>query len=129
LGRAQAEVVVADTARAQARSLQRWTTCYNCERPNEAIGLRTPASVYHARPGPLPKLYQPLYPRSWWAQVVQGNGTITLRGWHGSIERAFGGLPVGLASVGRRSYRVYFGSLYLGRLYLAGNRKLVLPAF
>jgi hypothetical protein len=74
------ELVIADTARAQARSLQRWTTCYNCEGPNEAIGLRTPASVYHPRPGPLPKLYPPRYPRSWWTRVVQGNGTITLRG-------------------------------------------------
>ena len=38
------ELVIAATARAQARGLQRWTKCYNCDRPNEAIGLRTPAS-------------------------------------------------------------------------------------
>lgn len=123
------ELAIADTARAQARVLQRWTKYYNGERPNEAIDLRTPGSVYRACPKLLPVLYPPHYPQSWLVRVVQENGEVTLLGWTGSIGRAFGGLPVGFASAGRRAYRVYFGSLYLGRLNLTRTQKLILPAF
>ncbi|HEY4246578.1 MAG TPA: hypothetical protein VGM64_06955 [Lacunisphaera sp.] len=74
-------------------------------------------------------LYPPHYPPSWLVRVAQENGKVTLLGWTGSIGRAFGGLPVGFASAGHRAYRVYFGSLYPGRLNLTQNRKLVLPVF
>jgi hypothetical protein len=60
---------------------------------------------------------------------VQLNGEIRLPRWRGTIGRAFGGLPVGLAPAGTLRYRLYFGSLYLGHLDLAGYRKLILAPF
>jgi len=123
------ELVIADTLRAQVQGLVRWCRYYNYDRPHEAIGLRTPASAYRPHPGPLHVLTQPRYPHHWLVRVVRENGVIYLPGWRGSIGRAFGGLPVGLAPAGRQRYRVYFASLYLGLLDLGRSRKLVLPVF
>lgn len=125
----KAELAVARTARAQAQQLDRWRKHYNQNRPHEAIGQRPPASVYRPHPRPLPALPQPRYPRAWLARRVQRNGEIALSGWHGTIGRAFGGLRVGLAPAGPQRYRVYFATLYLGLLDLAGSRKLILPVF
>lgn len=124
-----AELQIVRTARGQARGLLRWTRSYNYERPHEAIGLRTPASVYRPRPRSRPALRPPRYPHDWLVRIVEANGEIALPGWRGSIGRAFGGLPVGLAPAGHRRYRVYFASLYLGRLDLDRTRKLIWPVF
>lgn len=120
------ELVIACTARGQAQGLGRWRRYYNYVRPHEAIGLRTPASVYRPHPAPLPVLRQPRYPHHWLVRMVEENGVIGLPGWRGSIGRAFGGLRIGLAPAGRWRYRVYFASLYLGELDLARSRKLIL---
>lgn len=123
------EVAIARTARVQAQRLARWRRHYNEHRPHEAIGQRTPVSVYRPHPAPLPALHQPRYPHHWLVRVVEENGVIGLPGWRGSIGRAFGGLRVGLAPVGRWRYRVYFASLYLGKLDLARSRKLVIAVY
>ena len=125
----KADTTIAWSARAQARSLERWRQGYNRQRPHESLGLQTPASRFRSKPRRLPLLQTPKYPRGSLVRRVQTNGKISFQGWRGSIGRAFGGLPVGLPPAGFRRYRVYFGSLYLGLLELNGTRLLILPAF
>jgi Integrase core domain. len=122
----QAELVIAATPIAQARALARWRKRYNEARPHDALGLRTPASLYRPRPTPLPDLHVPTYPAAWLVRPVRRSGGIYLPGWRGTIGRAFGGLPVGLKPIGPQSYHVYFGTLLLGELDLRGRRKLML---
>ena len=129
-------VLKADTARpaarsvaAQARRLARWRWRYNHLRPHEALGLCPPATRYRSAPVALPRLRWPRYPSHWLVRRVRTNGEIHLPGWGGSIGRAFAGLPVGLAPTGPRSYRVYFATLCLGELDLAGLRKLRVTPF
>lgn len=125
----KADTVIARSARAQARSLERWRQGYNHHRPHESLGLQTPASRFRSKPCGLPVLRCPQYPPTSLVRVVASNGKISLLGWRGSIGRAFAGLPVGLSPAGSRRYRVYFGSLYLGLLELNGTRLLILPVF
>jgi putative transposase len=114
---------------AQARRLARWRWQYNHARPHEALGLRPPATRYHPAPAALSPLRLPRYPAHWLVRRVRANGEIHLPGWGGSIGRAFAGLPVGLAPRGAQCYRVYFATLCLGELDLAGLRKLRITPF
>ena len=126
----KAELVITHTAAAQAQHLKSWRRRYNRRRPHDALGGRTPASVYRPRPRLQPVVLRPAhYPRHYLVKRVQQDGSITLPGWRGSIGRAFGGLRIGLAPAGDRLYRVYFTHLYLGLLDLNRTRRMVLAAF
>lgn len=125
----KADTAIAWSARAQARSLERWRQGYNRQRPHESLGLQTPASRFHSQPCRLPVLHDPSYPATALVRWVEPNGKISFQGWRGSIGRAFGGLPVRLDPAGFHRYRVYFASLYLGRLELNRARLLILPVF
>ena len=123
----KAELAIASTARVQTQRLERWRRRYNEYRPHDALGMRTPASRYRARPAPLPALPQPRYLPDSLVRRVHPNGDITIPGWRGTIGRAFAGLSVALVPYRPQHYRVYFASLYLGELDLTRSRKL-LPA-
>lgn len=125
----KAELAITHTATAQAQRLESWRRRYNRRRPHEALGGRTPASVYRPRPGRPVVLRSPRYPRHYLVKHVQQDGSITLPGWRGSIGRAFGGLRIGLAPAGDRCYRVYFTHLYLGLLDLNQTKRMVLATF
>lgn len=122
----KAEVSIAHSVHAQAQRLERWRHRYNHQRPHEALGLRTPASLYRPRPAPLPHLLVPRYPSGWTVRVVQRDGGSCAPNWRGIIGRAFIGLQVGFQPLGPRRYRVYFATLLLGELDLDRSRKLQL---
>ena len=108
------------------RALERWRHDYNHDRPHDALGMRPPATVYRSDPAPLPRLRLPKYPAGWLVRRVRPHGSITIPGWTGTLGRAFAGLPVGLKPVSPHVYHLYFDSLLLGKLDLAGTRRLVL---
>jgi putative transposase len=123
----KAEVKVCATRQAQAHRLEQWRRGYNHRRPHDALGLQPPASRYRPKPETLPALDAPRYRPSWLVRIVQRNGEVCLPGWSGTIGRAFGHLPLGFAPCGAHRYRIYFGTLFLGHLDLAHERKLLLP--
>ena len=85
---------------------------YNEERPHEALGMKTPASVWQ----PSPRRYEPNPPR--WvyepgAEVrhLGGEGQITLQGRRWEISRALAGEWVQLLRLGERILVYYCRSL------------------
>jgi transposase InsO family protein len=66
---------------AQARRFAAFTRDYNEERPHEALGQRTPASVYRSSPRSLPRrLAEPDYPAEMTVRRVRSNGEIKWQG-------------------------------------------------
>jgi len=107
----------ARTVRAQQRRSDRWLLGYNCERPHEAIGMRTPSEVFKTNPRRFPKKVKPWsYPKGWLARWVKGNGEINLRGKRRYVGEAFVRDNVGLKPIGFGMWRVYFGPMLVGEL-------------
>jgi putative transposase len=110
--------------RAQQRVFDRFRREYNEERPHEAIGQRTPASLYHpsarAYPDKLPAIE---YPGHFEVRRVSRNGGVRWR-CHRSqgpgqpwlnVSHVLAGEYVGLEEVDTEIWSVYFGSVLLGR--------------
>ncbi len=110
--------------RAQQRVFDRFRREYNEERPHEAIGQRTPASLYHpsarAYPDKLPAIE---YPGHFEVRRVSRNGGVRWR-CHRSqgpgqpwlnVSHVLAGEYVGLEEVDNEIWSVYFGSVLLGR--------------
>lgn len=107
----------APNLRAQQRRFDRFRTIYNDERPHEALGQETPASVYHTssriysnRPGPL------LYPGHFEVRLVSQDSTIRWKSQKVFVSHLLGRKDVGLEEVGDRVWSVYFGPVHLGWL-------------
>lgn len=105
----------AASLRAQQRRFDRFCRIYNEERPHEALGDATPASVY--RPSDRRyrgRLESPEYPEDHHCRRVRSNGEIK---WHGRsifISQALAGEPVGLAEAENGCWTVSFGPIELG---------------
>jgi putative transposase len=99
---------------------------YNSERPSEALGQRTPASVYH----PSPRVYtgradHPEYPAHWLVRSVRSNGEIKWNGTTIFLAESLIGEPVGLDQVNDHEWFIYFGALPLARI----NEKGIITPF
>ena len=108
----------AATKQKQLRRLQRWRHDYNYRRPHAALRQRTPATVYRAKPAPLPALLRPKYPAHWPVRRVSRTGDICLgsRRWY--VGRAFAGHEVGCRPF-KLGCQVHFARLTLARLSTA----------
>jgi putative transposase len=101
----------------QARST-RWLAHYNEQRPNEALGQRTPAQVYRPSRRVYPQRVPPLkYRQPWEARRVRNRGHIKWRGRLRFIGRAFVGQTLGLKSAGLEQWDVYLGRQLIGQLH------------
>jgi transposase InsO family protein len=103
--------------RANQVALDAWRQEYNTLRPNEAIGMRTPAELYV----PSERKYigdfdEMEYPIGFLPRKVQKNGIIVMSGVHISIGAALRGLTVGLKDEGCGKYQVFLGDFPLGQL-------------
>jgi transposase InsO family protein len=107
----------AATPRAQQQRSTRWVRYYNHHRPHEALGQRTPASLYRKSRRPYRGLLPSLrYPRSWPTRQVTASGYIR---WHGRLRvigRAFGGQRVGFKPAEAGIHEVYFDRHLIGLL-------------
>lgn len=110
-------VRVGANLRAQQRMLERFRIYYNSDRPHQALGQATPASVYHRSPRPYPaRVPAPAYPEDWEVRRVRSNGTIKWQGRTIYISQALSGERVGLVSAADRGLRVQFATVELGQL-------------
>ena len=105
----------APTVRGQQRAFDRWRVCFNEERPHEALGERTPASVYTASPRPYPeRLASVQYPEDLVVRIVQKAGEFYWRTHRVFLGEAFGGEPIGLEPLDGRHWLVYYTTVPLG---------------
>ena len=101
--------------RAQQRRTDRWGHVYNWIRPHQALGQRTPGTVY--RPQVQRRRVASLkYPPSWPVRRVRSNGEIKWQGQKRFVGEAFIGYPVGLKRR-QEKWQIYFGRLLIGELW------------
>ena len=103
--------------RTQQRSFDLFREEYNCERPHEALGMKTPSSLYAPSPRPYPERLPRLeYPAHFETRYVSHNGGIRWRSGWINVSITCAGEYVGLAEIDDGRWDVYFGPLRLGRL-------------
>lgn len=101
----------------QQKAFDEFIQEYNYERPHEALGQETPASVY--TPSPVP--YPPRTPKVEYDDGVQvrqvrQSGEMKWKGRRIYVSQALAGEPVGLRQVDDRLWEVCFGFHPLGTL-------------
>ena len=106
---------VSSGLRAQQRRTNRWLRTYNEIRPHEALGQRSPAEVYQAKPGRVRRVVLQ-YPQHWAVRRVRSNGQIKWRGRKRFIGEALVGYPVGLKPMSDGKSAVHFADLRIGEL-------------
>jgi putative transposase len=107
----------AATRRAQQRTFDRFREEFNCQRPHEALDMRTPTTCYEPSLRKMPNKLPPLeYPDRFEGRYVSANGGIR---WHHqgvNVSHVCVGAYVGLEEIDDGVWNVYFGPLKLGRL-------------
>lgn len=105
------------TVKAQQRRSTLWLRHYNCERPHEALEMKTPAQLFRISRRPMPKRLKAwTYPVRWQRRWVRGNGEINWRGRRRYVGEAFVHDYVGLKPAGPMQWDVYYGPVLIGRL-------------
>jgi hypothetical protein len=101
--------------RQQQQAFIRFEREYNWERPHEALGNHTPASVYAASarcyPARMPELQ---YPQGVQLRQVAANGLLRWNNRRVFISKVLGGAYVGLLATEADFYEVYYGPVFLG---------------
>ncbi len=114
--KAEATRPPAANRRAQQRRFNSFQRSYNQERPHEALGQKTPASVYHPSERTFPDRLAPIeYPDHYEIRRVSNNGGIRWNSNWVNVSHVLGGEYVGLEEVDNELWNVYFGPLHLGR--------------
>lgn len=93
-----------------------WVNTFNQERPHEALGMQCPAAVYK----PSTRTYSGtpekiVYPNKQ-SRLVNKRGYISLHGQAYPISTALQGWSVGLLSVDKDTYDVFFAQLRIGQI-------------
>src|SRR5262249_37670595 len=101
--------------KAQQRAFDSFRKEYNCERPHEALGQRTPASCYvpSARDYPERLPEQHGYPEDWQKRMVRKAGAMKWNGRDIQINNALAGQEIGLEPIEDGRWVVHFESLRL----------------
>lgn len=101
---------------AQQRRFDRFRAEYNTERPHEALGQATPASVYVPSRRSYPERVPALeYPAHYEVRRVSRNGGVR---WHHrwvNVSHVLAGEDVAFEEIAVGRWQVYFGTLQLGR--------------
>lgn len=101
--------------RQQRAALEVWRNAFNCERPHEALGMRTPAEVYQRSEMVYrPEVQELEYPPELLRRKVQKAGTIRVEGAHILLSTTLAGWHVGLKPVDLHEFLTWFGPLCLG---------------
>lgn len=90
---------------------------YNEVRPHEALGQKTPASVYYRSERNYPsRIDEPEYQEGVTVRRVRTNGEIKWKGGKVFLSEALVGEPVGLKQISERLWTIYYGPLEIGLL-------------
>lgn len=101
----------------QQRAFNRFSEEYNFERPHEALGQKTPASVYRQSPREYPeKLPAIEYEIDFSVRQVRHNGDIKWKGGRIYVSEALVGEAIGLKQMDNHYWGIYFSFLPLGIL-------------
>jgi len=109
----------------QQLAFDRFRQEFNEVRPHEALGQRTPASVYAAsgRRYPCP-LRAPEYPGGWEVRLVANNGSIKWRGKRFFVSECLAGENVGLEETVDGVWQAAYGPVHLGTLNDRGSEPI-----
>jgi putative transposase len=112
-------------ASAQQRAFDEFRRSYNQERPHEALGNLTPASVYVASSRRFPeKVADPEYPEDFLIKRVHRNIKMSVFGGAVLLSPVLCGEAVGIELVDDDRWRLWFGPVYLGLLSKEGKGNL-----
>lgn len=91
---------------------------YNHVRPHEALGMKTPSSIYQFSSKAVPSKLPPIeYPAHYEVRRVSKNSGIR---WHHKrvcVSHILAGEYVGLEAIDDGVWDVYYGPVWLGRFY------------
>ena len=114
----------AENRAAQQRRFASFARDYNEERPHEALGQRTPASLYRASPRKMPdRLPEPDYPAEAAVRKVRSNGEIKWQGDLVYVAEALIGEAVAVEETQTGQWRVRFFEVPIGWID-PGKKKL-----
>ena len=106
----------AEDRRGQQRELDRFRREYNEVRPHEALGMRTPASVYQPSPRSYPaRVPEVEYPDTMLVRTIKSHGHFRWKMHDVFFSEVLWGEPIGLLPVEDGTYTVYFAHLPLAR--------------
>jgi transposase InsO family protein len=104
----------AANARAQQRAFDRFLYVFNEERPHQALGMRTPSSLYDPSPRQYPaRVPEPEYGSAMKVRRVHEHGQFWWNAERVFVSEVLSGERIGLLPLDERFYRVYFGSFPL----------------
>ena len=103
------------TLRAQQRRFDQFRFEYNYDRPHEALGQRTPVSLYSASPRSYPRRLPLLeYPPHFEVRKVSANGGIRWHAHRVPVSHLLIDEYIGLEEIDDGLWTVYFGMVTLG---------------
>lgn len=103
--------------RAQQRRFNAFRKIHNQERPHEALGQKTPASVYRPSIRTLSDAPKEIsYPLHFGVRKISQDTTIRWKSQKVFVSNLLTGEFIGLEEVGERLWSVYFGPVHLGWL-------------
>ncbi len=101
----------------QQRAFDRFQMSYNHDRPHEAIGQKTPASIYRSSTREYPiKLPEVDYPQSFSVRQVKGSGCFKWQGTELYLSGALAGELVALKEIDNEIWKIYFSFYPVGIL-------------
>ena len=116
----------ADSLPAQQQRFEEFRAVYNNERPHEALGQQTPASVYQPSPRPYPqRIDEPSYGGDVAVRRVCSNGQIKWAGELIFVGEALIGEPVGVSETESGDWLVRYADVELG--YIHPQRRRLSP--
>ena len=102
--------------REQQRNMDRFREEYNQVRPHEALGMKTPAAVYHPSTRMFPtRLPEPDYPATMLVRGVQAHGHFRWKKYDVFLSEVFWGENVGLLPENDRWFTIYFAQVPVAR--------------
>lgn len=111
----------------QQTAFDAWRHEFNQERPHEALGMATPASVYHRSPRSMPEEPgDPEYPDHFEVRRIHRNGRLKFRGQFVGLGAVLGTELVGIEPVDDCHSQLWFGPIHLGLITEQANRTISL---
>jgi len=93
---------------AQQRLVDEWVRKFNYVRPHEALGQRTPASVYRRSKQRMNQL-EPRYPADAVVTRVNAKGRIALEGFQYFVGVNLSGMRIGIRRIDEKLYVLFYG--------------------